>query len=240
FSFESLLHGYKNIYVPKNYALGQPLKSFTALAKQQWRYNYGGTQFIRYFMKKEKKHLTGTNKVDYLLHGAGLDYVSVFLIFFSLVSIGIVFIVTPLPPFTLMSLASMANKPLILLEVMGMIAFIGSFFIPVVISGLYFGSYKKGFMVSFLNYALAVVRTKAAIAMLLNKEPGYQWNKIQPSKIKNTLYAIYAARSEIALSAFIWVFAYIAINGANFYGGLWLVGYGVLFSLTALFLRLYG
>jgi len=240
FSFESLLHGYKNVYIPKNYALGQPLKSFTALAKQQWRYNYGGTQFISYFMKKEKKQLTKTSRIDYLLHGAGLDYVSVFLIFFSLVSIGIVFIVTPMPPLTLASLSTMVSKPLMLLEAMGMIAFVGSFLIPVMLSGMYFGSYRKGFMVSFLNYALAVIRTKAAIAMLLNREPGYQWNKLRPNRIKSTLYSIYAARSEIALSAFIWVFAYIAMSSSNIYGGLWLIGYGLLFSLTALFIRIYG
>jgi len=134
----------------------------------------------------------------------------------------------------------MVSKPLMLLEAMGMIAFVGSFLIPVMLSGMYFGSYRKGFMVSFLNYALAVIRTKAAIAMLLNREPGYQWNKLRPNRIKSTLYSIYAARSEIALSAFIWVFAYIAMSSSNIYGGLWLIGYGLLFSLTALFIRIYG
>ncbi|MGC8669669.1 MAG: glycosyltransferase [Candidatus Micrarchaeia archaeon] len=238
FSFDSILKGYKNVYIPKNYALGQPLKSFTALAKQQWRYNYGGTQFIKYFIDAKKENLSKSRKIDYFLHGAGLDYVSIFLIIFSIVSIGIVFIVKPLPQLT--DISAIVSNPLDILEIMGMIAFIGSFFAPVVLSGLYFKSYKKGVMVSLLNYALAIIRTKAAIALFLNKEPGHQWNKTDKRKIKTTLYSIYAAKSEIAFSAFIWIFAYIAINSANFYGGLWLIGYGLLFSLTAIFIKIYG
>ncbi|MGC8687719.1 MAG: glycosyltransferase family 2 protein [Candidatus Micrarchaeia archaeon] len=239
FSFEASIHGYKNIYVPKNYALGQPLVSFTALAKQQWRYNYGGTQFIDYYLRKDKSKLSLQAKIDYLLHGTGLDYVSVFLILFSIISIGIVFMVTPLPPITLANFESMLSNPLVMLEMMGIIAFAGSFMLPVILSGLYFGSYKKGFMVTFLNYALAVIRSKAAIAMLLHKEPGVQWSKAA-QKSNGILYSIYAARTEIALASFIWVFAYIAINGSNLYGGIWLVGYGMLYALTALFLKVYG
>jgi cellulose synthase (UDP-forming) len=239
FSFEASIHGYKNIYVPKNYALGQPLMSFTALAKQQWRYNYGGTQFIDYYLKKDKGKLSLQAKIDYLLHGIGLDYVSVFLILFSIISIGMVFMVTPLPPFTLSNLGSMITNPLIMLELMGIVAFIGSFMLPVLISGIYFGSYKKGFMVTFLNYALAVIRSKAAIAMVLHKEPGSQWGKTA-HRTNSLLYSIYVARAEIALAAFIWIFAYMAINGSNPYGGIWLMGYGILYASTVLFLKVYG
>ncbi|MGC9190411.1 MAG: hypothetical protein ACP5FR_00660, partial [Candidatus Micrarchaeia archaeon] len=71
------------------------------------------------------------------------------------------------------------------------------------------------------------------------KEPGVQWSKAA-QKSNGILYSIYAARTEIALASFIWVFAYIAINGSNLYGGIWLVGYGMLYALTALFLKVYG
>ncbi|MGC8647304.1 MAG: glycosyltransferase [Candidatus Micrarchaeia archaeon] len=240
FSFESALHGFKNVYVPKCYAYGRPLKSFTALAKQQWRYNYGGTQFISYYLAKDRSTLGLSSRIDYILHGAGLDYVSVFLIFFALVSIGIVFIVTPLPPLLLTNIGIIFSNPLYILEMMGIIAFVASFLLPVVIAGIYYGSYKKGFMASLLNYALAIVRTRAAIALLLNREPGSQWTKQLSTKKRNIWNSLYAAKAEIGLAAFIWIFSYVAFLSRNVYGGVWLLGYGVLFSLAALFIKIYG
>jgi cellulose synthase (UDP-forming) len=49
FSFESDMHNYTSIYIPKVYAYGKPITTFTELVKQQWRYNYGDTQFMMYY-----------------------------------------------------------------------------------------------------------------------------------------------------------------------------------------------
>ena len=96
FSFKSDLYNYKSLYVPKVYALGKPIKKFTELVKQQWRYNYGDTQFIKYFFKN-RKSMKGSpiSSMDYLTHGFGLNYISVILIMFTIVSIFIVFSAVP-------------------------------------------------------------------------------------------------------------------------------------------------
>ncbi|MGI0134529.1 MAG: glycosyltransferase, partial [Candidatus Micrarchaeaceae archaeon] len=77
FSFESDMHGFKSLFVPVVYAIGRPIMSFTELVKQQWRYNYGDTQFISYFLKRnglsKKSPFT---RMDYWTHGLGLNYIS--------------------------------------------------------------------------------------------------------------------------------------------------------------------
>ena len=44
------MNDYKGLYVPKVYAYGRPMTTFSSIIKQQWRYNYGDTQFLMYFV----------------------------------------------------------------------------------------------------------------------------------------------------------------------------------------------
>ena len=99
FSFESDFHNFGSLYVPKVYAQGEPIRTFSALVKQQWRYNYGDTQFISYFFSRNgiSKKKSPLSNMDYITHGFGLNYLSVFLILFTILSIGIVFSLTSSP-----------------------------------------------------------------------------------------------------------------------------------------------
>ena len=95
FSFEADVNNYKSLYIPKIYAYGMPITTFTALARQQWRYNYGDTQFLGYFfgklISKKVALKSRISKVDYVTHGFGLNYLSVMLVLSTIVSLLIVF-----------------------------------------------------------------------------------------------------------------------------------------------------
>ncbi len=240
FSFESDMHNYKSLYVPEVYALGRPIKTFTDLLKQQWRYNYGDTQFISYFFKR-KGFTKGSplSNMDYIAHGFGLNYLSIILILFTLISIGIVFSNVP---FAHIKIAQLITHNTLSwdLEILGFFAFSLSLLTPVLLTRIYFKSWSKGLMVFLLNYALAFVRTKAAIASFFNKNPGVNWNRLK-NKDPNSIFSqIYKTRVEVVFSSAMFVLAYIALSQSNIAGGVWLVWYGVLYMLATVFLIKYG
>lgn len=243
FSFESDMHKYKSLYVPTVYAQGRPISTFTALVKQQWRYNYGDTQFIGYFLRRRgfAKRSPFSN-MDYITHGFGLNYLSIMLILFTLVSIGIVFSSMPFSHIEVWQLLSQ-NRLRLDLELLGFFAFTLSLLTPVFLTKIYFNSWKKGLMVFLLNYALAFVRTKAAIATVLRKNPGINWNnkyRVNVASKPGVMTYVNRTKTEIAFSTAMFGLAFLALFNSNIAGGIWLIWYGVLYSLTTVFFLKYG
>ncbi len=242
FSFESDMHGWKSLYLPEIYALGRPIKSFTELTRQQWRYNYGDTQFISYFFKKKgwQKNKSPLATTTYLAHGFGLNYLSVVLILFTLISVGIVFSTVPFAHINFWQFIE-TNKVQEDLELLGFFAFSLSLLTPVFLTKVYFKSWSKGLMVFLLNYALAFSRTKAAIATLFkSKNPGANWNRLKLKPSKGVLSSLYNTKTEVAFSLFLFGLAYLALTESNIAGGVWLSWFGVLYSLSAVFMHKYG
>ncbi len=239
FSFESDMHDYKSLYVPNVYALGRPILTFTSLVKQQWRYNYGDTQFISYFLKRNRGSKTKSlAHMDYITHGFGLNYISVFLILFTIVSIGIVFSNVPFIHLDILNVATFASLTNDF-EIFGFLAFMLSIFTPAIISKIYFNSLRKGIMVFLLNYALAIIRTKAAIATFFKGNPGVNWNR--SAGIGNRLAnAVSNTKVELAFSSMLFVLGYMALLFSNIAGWIWLSWYGILYLLATVFHRKYG
>ncbi len=240
FSFVSDMHGYKSIYVPKVYAKGEPIKTFTQLAKQQWRYNYGDTQFLQFFYKnRHSKKLTPLSHIDYFTHGFGLNYISVVLLLFTLVSVLIVFSTVQFIPLTIQQFFE-AKYIGMDLEIFGVVAFALSLLAPVIITKVYFNSIKKGIMIFFLNFALAVVRTKAAVAAILHKSPSAMWSRSIKREEHRIFYALANSKVELACAIAFVILGYIAMVHHNVSGGLWLSWYAFLYLLTTAFLYKYG
>ncbi|MEM3791363.1 MAG: glycosyltransferase [Candidatus Micrarchaeaceae archaeon] len=241
FSFKSRINNYKGIYVPKVYALGRPLKTFTAFAKQQWRYNYGGTKFLKnYISSIFKVKFSVREHIDYISLGFGLNYLSAILVIFTLLSILIIFANYP---FSSISPSFFFNPYYIknYLEIYGMIALLLSFIAPVFVSRIYFGSFTYGIMTFLLNFALAIIRTEAAIAALFNKSPIKGWVKtLSKSNKGRAVMALKNSYAEIAFSSSLFVFSVFALLQNNFSGFLWLIWYAALYSSTFFFFFKYG
>ena len=243
FSFESDKKEFKSLYVPKVYALGKPIMKFSDLVKQQWRYNYGDTQFLLYFLKnrqgKDNKKMGALSKVDYFTHGFGLNYISVILIFFTVVSILIVF--------SSLQFASMSAKQLIearylgnYIEIVGFGVFALSLITPVILTKVYFKSVKKGFMVLFLNFSLAFVRANAALSAITNFRRKNAWSGDYSKSSRRLPLAFRNSFTEVVFSAALFGLGGIALMLNNLSGGLWLIWYGFLYTSTFYFFYKYG
>ena len=242
FSFMSDIHGYKGLYLPKIYAYGKPMTNFSSIIRQQWRYNYGDTQFLMFFVgnKGLKKKLNAQCTAEYISHGFGLNYLSVMLILFTVTSIMIVFSNLPFFHSGLFQMISNTKGGLLELELFGMAAFALSFFTPAILTKIYFNSFKKGFMIFVLNFSLAVVRTKAAAAAVLHIDPAGQWNRLTAGNKFDLGYALHRTRYEIAFAGILFIFSYLAVVTNNIEGGLWLVFYGMLYLCATLMVYKYG
>ena len=241
FSFESDMKNYTSLYIPRVYALGKPIKTFTELAKQQWRYNYGDTQFIKYFLgyKGRKKNISPFSKIDYITHGFGLNYLSVVLLMFTFVSILIVFSAASFIHITI----AQFFKPTFIgldLEVFGSIAFVMSFLAPIILTKVYFNSIKKGIMVFALNFALVIVRTKAALAALLGSKPSVNWSRPGSKLSGNIAYSLSNTSIEFSIAMLLVGLGTFASLHHNMLGGIWLIWYGFLYLLATIFLYKYG
>ncbi|MCL5008036.1 MAG: glycosyltransferase [Candidatus Marsarchaeota archaeon] len=241
FSFDAHSKGYKGLYIPKVYALGIQLKTFSALSKQQWRYNFGDTEFIGYFVAKRKymKERNMLDHMDYIMHGLGLSYISVILICFTVVSILIVFSTLSYTHISLGYLLNLNNITLDL-EILGSGALFLSVFAPVVLSKIYFGSFKKGFMLFALNYALAITRAKAVIAVILRKNPFTYWRREARVRKNDAYFSLISTKVELLFAGLIFAFSYIAISTDNLIGGAWLIWYGIMYIFATIFVYRYG
>jgi cellulose synthase/poly-beta-1,6-N-acetylglucosamine synthase-like glycosyltransferase len=244
FSFEADMHGYKSVYVPKIYALGKEL-SFSELESQQWRYNYGGTQFLFYFLRCLRegkcKDIPLISKVDYFAYGFGMNYLSTFLIIFTLVALLTVFTTAQL---SYTSFAQAVNVPFTVvgIEVVGLSSFLLSIIVPVVLTKTYFNSFSKGIMLSLLNVSLAFTRLKGALSALSSLSGLNGWFK--GTAINSTSARWFAAlRTSAAELTFSGIFLLGGIGAAiaaNMSGSLWLLWYGILYTSTFFFYYKYG
>ncbi len=244
FSFESDIHGYRSVYVPQAYALGKPL-TFSELMSQQWRYNYGDTQFLVYFLKRwrsEKKHsFSPISKLDYLAHGFGLNYLSSILILFTVVALLTVFSAAPFA-YSTVTQAATAGYTVLGLELLGISAFLLSLIVPIALTKVYFNSYSKGLMLFVLNFALAFVRLKGAIAALLSMSGVKGWFKgsVLDNKPIRALYALKNATLELTFSVVLLIAGSLAALSYNLSGAMWLLWYGILYTSTFFFFYRYG
>ncbi len=242
FSFESDVHNYKGLYLPKVYAHGEPINTFTALVKQQWRYNYGDTQFLFYFLKNKPKDIKRGSKlwsIDYLTHGFGLNYLSVMLLLFTLASIMIVFSNLPFTHLSIFQFANL-NSMAFYFETVGAMSFVLSLMVPIILTKMYFKSTRKGIMLFLLNFALIIARTKAFVSALLKIDPSGTWKRSIDVRRLDIVSAIRNTKYELSFSGILFIFGYLAAISNNITGGIWLLFYGMLYLCTTLMAYKYG
>jgi cellulose synthase/poly-beta-1,6-N-acetylglucosamine synthase-like glycosyltransferase len=242
-SYETDSNDYKGLYIPKIYAYGAPIMTFTALARQQWRYNYGDTQFLKYvidkFLFKKVKLRSRISKVDYVTHGFGLNYLSVILVLTTIASVMIVFSNFA---FEYMSIPQLlhASSMQQIVEMFGFAAFVLSLMVPVILTKVYFKSISRGIMLSVLNFALAIVRFKAALAAVLGINPAMHWYRGNGSSKHSISLSLFNTPTEIGFASVMFVSGYFALYFNNIAGSLWLAWYGIMYLTATMLIYKYG
>jgi cellulose synthase/poly-beta-1,6-N-acetylglucosamine synthase-like glycosyltransferase len=247
FSFESDMNSFRSVYLPQVYARGRPLLTFTELARQQWRYNYGDTQFLAYLFgafrsspSSNRRSLPASSKIDYVAHGFGLNYLSVVLILFSIVSMLVVLAAAPVASASLRQIM-LVRYPVMDVELLAALAFSISLLTPAVITKVYFGSFSKGLMIFVLNFALSFTRLKAALAAVLHNSPMRGWIKGDGGRAGAKLLSSFRnSFAELFFSSLLLAAGVAALVASNLFGGLWLLWYSVLYGSTFFFFFKYG
>ncbi len=241
FSFNARLKGYRGVYIPRTYALGRPMGRFTSFARQQWRYNYGGTQFLGHYLNNKKKMTLKTlEHMDYFSLGLGLNYLSLILILFTLLSILMVLINVP---FTVVSIRNLIYPQQIIsgIEYFSLLALFISFAAPLLVSRIYFGKFKYGVVIFFLNFGLAFIRARAAFAVLLGKAPDFKCTRDGIEKRgMRFITALRNSAAEVTFSSAMLVLGIVTLMANNLVGGAWLLWYSVLYGSTFFFFYKYG
>lgn len=233
FSLKADANGYGGVFIPKIYALGKPIENFTAFGAQQWRYNCGNTQLL-------PNYLVNINKFDlkrqfgYIAFIFGLHYLSVLLILFAILSSLIAFanlhdieaiyytlIVSKnlAIPITLKFQLELLNVATILTTLLGVL----------LISKIYFGSFKLGVQAYFLNFGVAFIRAKAAFAALSAKTSKFGVIKKTNLPSMPLQKALRLTWMETSFSSLLFIAGLVSLSNSDWASSFWLIWYSVLF-----------
>ena len=231
---------YNGTYIRKAYALGKPIESFTAFGTQQWRYNFGNTKLFGLYIKNFfniplRKHF------HYVIHIFGLHYLSVMLILFALLTFAITF-----SDFrsTASRIANLMVPPQFSLklqiEVATMLSIFSTLASALIISKVYFNSFRHGFIVYLMNFGIAFVRAKAAITAVYKKYARFQVLKKGEKQRYSPLQALRMTVFETAFAALFFASGFLQAYNSDIAGAFWLSWYGMLFSSSFFFTYING
>jgi hypothetical protein len=125
-------------------------------------------------------------------------------------------------------------------ELLGFTTFILSLFVPVILTKVYFKSISRGIMVFVLNFALAIVRFKAAIAAVFGVDPAMHWHRVKERSKHSASFSLFNTPAEICFASAMLAAGYVAFYLNNIAGGMWLAWYGVMYLATTLLIYKYG
>ncbi|MBI5158805.1 glycosyltransferase [Candidatus Micrarchaeota archaeon] len=226
--------GYNGVYVPKVYALGKPIESFTAFGAQQWRYNFGNTKLFYQYVQMLagiplKKH------VHYIAHIFGLHYLSVILILFGLITLFITFSEYRIATQALANALAPQLSLKVQVETATIVSILATFLSALIISKVYFNSFKHGFIIYFMNFGIAFVRARAAVSALLHEHASFKVLKKQAGRKYGVLEALRVSVVETSFAALFLCVGVLAFAKADIAAAFWLTWYGVLFSTSFVF-----
>jgi len=233
FSLKADANGYGGVFIPKIYALGKPIENFTSFGAQQWRYNCGNTQLLPNYLANMKK-FSLKKQLGYIAFIFGLHYLSVLLILFAILSTLIAFanlhgietmyytvvISRNLSiPITLKFQLELLNVATILTTLLGVL----------LISKIYFGSFRLGVQAYFLNFGVAFIRAKAAFAALFAKASKFGVIKKTNLPRLPLQKALRLTWMETSFSSLLLIAGLVSLSNSDWASSFWLVWYSALF-----------
>ncbi len=233
FSLKADISGYRGVYIPKVYALGAPIENFTGFAAQQWRYNFGNTQLIGKYLANFTK-LPARKHMDYITLIFGLHYLSAVFIIFALLTV--------LMAFADVSTAQMMVEKLLVplsikfqLEILSALSIVTMLLAALIIAKVYFNSFTIGFIAYFLNFGVAFVRAKAAVAALLNSRADFLVIKRNGTRGMPFLKALRLSAVETTFAVLLLAAAAVLFVNSDISSAFWISWYGLLFSSPLFF-----
>ncbi|MEM4389732.1 MAG: glycosyltransferase [Candidatus Micrarchaeia archaeon] len=222
FSFLADLQGMGGAFNPRLYALGEPIESFATFLAQQWRYTIGNTRLIWTYLANITR-IPLHKQLHYASQVFSFAYLSYLFIFYALLTLA--FVLLNLSTTVFFSFKLMPEfAHFIALTYMAAI-------LLMVVAGakLYFGSYRLGLMVLFMNFSVALTRARAIAVALAGLPTRFVMTRQVPHSMRWT-DALAETKWECALAGVLLLFAFLSFIRLDLIGGFWLFWYGWLFS----------
>jgi len=230
YSFFLDLAGYRGIYLKKTYALGQPIEKFSDFERQQWRYNFGNTRLFPDYLQNVGKIPLG-KQIHYLAHIFGLHYLSWVLVALAVLTLLVTFSDFRSTAYTLSAIFWERNFHITLgIDFVTYLSIFSMLAVVLIISKLYFHTFKYGFLVYVLNFGISFTRTKAAIYAFLGGRSTFK-AVTRGSKAGNSVFSAFKMTMYQTLFSLVFIFfGAVSFLRADVSGAFWLMWYGLLFS----------
>jgi cellulose synthase/poly-beta-1,6-N-acetylglucosamine synthase-like glycosyltransferase len=239
FALRCDIAGLRGLFVARTYALGEPVHSYSAFRRQQWKYTYGSARLLSKYAANARKIKGGRLKhLMYLSQFVAFPYTSVLVLLSALFSAS--FVLSNLS-FTLVSfpeLFRMVNSsPTVLDSLQTFFANIANL---VVISCVYFGALATGIVAGLLNLSLSVIRSEAALSAhtrSLSEVAVTHKARKTTGSVLGAISLTWMDFSYALLFVFLTVFSFLR---GDVVGGVWMFWYAFLFLLAPAFALMAG
>lgn len=233
FSLKADIAGYRGLYNPKAYALGEPIERYSTFVRQQWKYVFGNAKLLGEYLRNLGR-IAPQKHVHYASQLIGFPYFSLLFVLYALVTVAFVlnnFSITVSeflqPVFTPSGAA---------LNAINVSPIVMTMLTIVVISRFYFGSFRIGIIASLLNLALAFQRSRAAFHGLTRDFMDIvTTGKLRSQRINGFAEALRFTKMETLYSSIFLLFAALSLLRGDIADAFWLLWYAALFY-SALFL----
>ncbi len=240
FALKCDIAGFRGLFVAKTYAYGEPVHSYSAFRRQQWKYTYGSARIVPKYLANARK--LGRSPLKHLLYVSQLisfPYTSILVVLSALFSAS--FVLSNLS-FTLVSfseLFTLVNTSPTIFD--GLQTFAANMASLLVISCVYFGAIVTGLVAGLLNLSLSMVRSEAALSAStrsINEIAVTQKTKKQPTG--SVFGAISLTWMDFAYALLFLGLTVFSLLRGDVIGAVWMFWYAFMFLLAPIFALVVG
>jgi len=239
FALRCDISGLRGMFVAKTYAYGEPVHSYSAFRRQQWKYTYGSARIAPKYIANARK--LGKNPLKHLLYVSQLisfPYTSILVLLSAFFSAS--FVLSNLS-FTLVSFSELFtivnNSPTIF---DGLQTFTANLASLVVISCVYFGAIGTGIVAGLLNLSLSVVRSDAALSASTRSMSEIAVTQKTKKKQGSLFGAISLTWMDFTYALFFLGLSAFSLLRGDVIGAVWMFWYAFMFLLAPIFALIAG
>jgi cellulose synthase/poly-beta-1,6-N-acetylglucosamine synthase-like glycosyltransferase len=239
FALKCDVAGFRGLFVAKTYAYGEPVHSYSAFRRQQWKYTYGSARILPKYLANARK--IGKSPLKHLLYVsqlASFPYTSILVLLSALFSAS--FVLSNLS-FTLVSfseLFTIVNSSPTIFD--GLQTFCANMASLVVISCVYFGAVASGILAGLLNLSLSMVRSEAALSASTRSISEIAVTQKTKKPTRSVIGALSLTWMDFAYALLFLGLTIFSLMRGDVIGAVWMSWYAFMFLLAPAFALIAG
>ncbi len=239
FALNCDIAGLRGLFVARTYAYGEPVHSYSAFRRQQWKYTYGSARILPKYVSNARK--IGKDPLKHLLYVSQLvafPYMSILVLLSALFSAS--FVLSNLS-FTIVSFSELfsivSSSPTLFENLQTFGANLASL---VVTSCVYFGAVATGILAGLLNLSLLVVRSEAALSASTRSISEVAVTQKAKRRTGSALGALALTWMDFSYALLFLGLTVFSLLRGDVIGAVWMFWYAFMFMLAPAFALLAG